>query len=531
MLKNKPKLTYCGITVVLSNPSRFDKVSLLTANGGTMFNNFCLQPEFNLMQCEVRLADDTSPWLPGTRVIVLLGEYAMHKHCPKVTGNNTLNEMRGSPLYVAGIPAIASYFPQDAVDHKGHEQALNTDSKEYKEDGGEGDDDDEGDVKRFSPTKRKNYAFWLRMDMKKVKFLVKNSHELWPIEPEPTYHIYPSADKVINLLEKTKNEVMDFDMETDYEDANLLCFSFSFNGTDIYCVPILDYNYLWAYTSAHNILMALYVAVRDNTCVAHNGHSFDFFVLLYKYRIAVRKPYDTMLSMHRCFPDIEKSLGHCTSLWTYQVFHKDSDSRAYFTSEQMMQKLRYCGKDVFTMGLIRKAITKYATTIPGLGDSIACAQRSIRPYLTATFQGLSYSEVKRKATMEDNDRLMMQYLRCIRLLVGEEGIAEINKTSSKGAKGFPFSNKPCVEYFHNILGYAVVARGDVNKDGERSPSLGKVAMFKLALKHDNPVIRFILMYRTLKKESGSLKFIPWRGEDGKIINRDKYGQDQLMLLQ
>src|ERR1017187_2970755 len=121
MLRNKPKLKYCGLTVVMSNPSRFDKLSLLTATGGVFFNNHCLQPDFNSMQCDIRLADDPSDLLPNTKAIILLGEYAMHKYCND-TLDNTLNEMRGSPLYVGNIPAIASFNPQECADVKNYEQ-------------------------------------------------------------------------------------------------------------------------------------------------------------------------------------------------------------------------------------------------------------------------------------------------------------------------------------------------------------------------------------------------------------------------
>ena len=155
MLRNKPKGKYSGLTIVMSNPSRFDKEwkpgigNLLSANGGTLFND-CLQPELNSMLCDVRVMEDTSPWLEGTKCILLLGQAAMHQWCPD-TRKNTLNEMRGSLLYVGEIPAIATFFPQDAADFKNYEQSHNELSKEYS--GGDElseDSEDEGDVKAFS---------------------------------------------------------------------------------------------------------------------------------------------------------------------------------------------------------------------------------------------------------------------------------------------------------------------------------------------------------------------------------------------
>jgi hypothetical protein len=530
MLRNKPKLQYCGITIILSNPSRFDKTSLLTANASTLFNNYCLQPDFNQMQCDVRVMEDKSEFLNGTRAVLLLGEAAMHEWVPATKGNN-LNEMRGSPLYIGEVPAIASYFPQDAADRKGHEQALNEQSKEYAgEEGDNNEDDDEGDVKRFSTTKRRNYAFWLKKDVEKVKNLIRSGSIKWPIEESPEYILYPPSDVVINMLTKARDETIDFDIETDYEDANLLCFSFTISGRVVYCVPVLNYYYKWAYPDLHFIMRALAIACSNNIVVAHNGAAFDFLVMAFKYSIAVLRPFDTMLAMHRCFPDIEKSLGHCVSLWTYQTFHKDEDSRAYRTKEQMMQKLLYCGKDVFTMRLVRLGIMKFASTIPGLTDSIALAQRSIVPYSTTTLQGILYSKQKLDAVCKENDEWMMQYLRMIKLLIGESGMEQIWNGKKKVA-AFPSSNPQCIRYFHELLGYGIQGRGKPDREtGERKPSLGKKAMYRLAIKHNNPVITLTLLYRQLKRETGSLKFIPWKGDNGKIINRDKYGQTQPQLL-
>lgn len=521
MLRNKPKLAYSGLAVILSNPSRFDKLSLLSANGGELFNNYCLRPEMNLMQCDVRLMEDTSDFLAGTKGVLLLGEAAMHEWCVQ-TRTNTLNEMRGTILNVRNLPAVASFFPQDAADIRTYEQQLNTDSKEYTIDEESFAEDSEGDVKALSPTKRANYAFWLKADVKKLKRLVSGGG--LSTSATPTYRIYPSADEVIQILQREKGQFLYFDIETDYEEQNLLCFSFSFGGSPsiIYCVPILDYNYSWAYSSLHYILRALAVAIRDNVIVAHNGASFDFFVLAYKYGIPVGKCYDTMLAMHRCFPDIEKSLGHCTSLWTDEPFHKDSDSRAYRTYDHMMQKLKYCGKDVWTMSLIYKEITAYAKKIPGLESSIQCAMDSIRPYLITSLQGIRYSQTKVDALKKENDRLMMQYLRIIRLLIGEQGMAECKSAVKGKAKGFASSNTQCCNYFHDQLGYAVMFKSQ--KTGK--PSLGKKMMFRLALKYPNPVITFTLLYRQIAKEYGALKFNPWKDDDNKITKTVDSNQEE-----
>lgn len=513
-------MSYIGLTIVLSNPSRYDMTHsrLLSAGGGHVMNDFCLRPDYNVMQCDVRLADDKSPWLDGTKCILLLGQDSLHQYVPEAR-NNTLNEVRGSVYEVDGIPCIASFFPQDAADIKSYEQTLNKDSKEYvgedSEQQGDDDDDDEYDsAKKHGRTKRANYAFWLRADTRKAKHILMEGMGCVLSRRQPAYINTPNSTELCQVLESTKGKHLYFDIETDYEEANLQCFSFTFDGETIYNVPFLDYNYKPAYSANARILRSLAVAIRDNTLVAHNGANFDFFVLGYKYRIPVYKVYDTMIAMHRCFPDIEKSLGHCTSYWTWERFHKDEDSEGYMTQQQQTARMKYCGKDVYTMYLIHQAIEKYAKTIPGLSDSIATAMSHIVPYLITSLQGIRYNEKILKDTQHENDQLMTQYIRIINMLIGEAGIRDIRAAIRGKAKGFPGSNTQCCEYFHNILGYPVVARSA--KTG--APSLGKKAMFKLALKHDNPVIRFVLAYRILAKEYGTLKFVPWKDDNNEVVN-------------
>jgi len=517
MLRSLPKFKYCGLTIIMSNHSRFDITRLLSGNGGVMFGNFCLQPELNSMMCDVRLKDDMSPFLPNTKCLLLLGEPTMHHYLPE-TLKNSLHEMRGSLFYVNGIPAICSYLPQQAVDiFKDVEKQSNPLSDGYTPDdevftgSDEGEDEDEGDVKRHGRTKRTNYAFWLRRDTWKCKQILFST-SVWQREcerPKPIYKIFPHPKEVIEILRDTKDKDLLIDTETDYEECNLQCFSFSLDYRTVYSVPVLDYNYRIAFPEVPQVLQALAIGISRNTTVAHNGACFDFLVFALKYHIPLGpSSYDTLIALHRCFPDLEKSLGHATSYWTWEKFHKDEDSQGYRTNDQMVNRMKYCGKDVYTMGLIKQAVTEYAKTIPGLESSINDAMACIRPYLISTLNGI---KVNRKLTddkVKENDALMFQYNRLIEYFVGEKALGEIRGKKKLGM--FAGSNPQCVKYFHEMLGYPVIARGKPSiVDGKRAPSLGKKALYRLALKHDNPVINLICAYREVKKETTRLRFLPW----------------------
>ena len=110
-------------------------------------------------------------------------------------------------------------------------------------------------------------------------------------------------------------------------------------------------------------------------------------------------------------------------------------------------------------------------------------------------------------TIKENDRLMMHYASWLPYLIGENNLKLI---AGKSKNYMPGSNPQCVRYFHDLLGYPIIALGKARDDGTRMPSLGKKAMFRLRLKHENPVIDICLAYRELSRESGSLGFIPWK---------------------
>lgn len=511
--REKPILTYNGLTIVMSHGSRFDRASLLSANGGNFFCNDCLGTSYNRMGSDIRLKDNREPLLPNTKCVLLLGEPAAQTWLGNV--NNTLNEIRGSPYLINNVPHVASYQPQDACDTvKDHELKYNpylngevdsASTTSNDEDETDDEDKDESEEKqRHGRTKRKNYRFWLQQDVEKCKRIIEHGGIPAPAFPA-TYELCPSSQSVIRLLTQTKNKLFFIDIETD-TNWNILCFSFAFDYGTVYIVPCLDHNYKWYYSSLHQIYRALAIAIRDNTTIAHNGSGFDFFVFALRYHIAIGKSVaDTMLQQHRCFPECEKSLGHCTSKWTYEPFHKDEADFSYGTPDNCAKLWKYNGKDVYTMMLIYKAQIEYAKRNPGLLDSFNQANASIRPYLITSLMGMQYRDDKVEEIMKYNDRMMMQYIRMIEIMIGKEWITTLRK---KGKSSLCASNTQCVEYFHNLLGYDVVGKGKTKKDGTQGASLQKKNLLKLRLKYENPVIDVTMAYRETAKESGSLKFIP-----------------------
>lgn len=487
-----PRFTYNGLTIIVSNPSRFDRKMLLSANGGAFFNDECLSPATNRYCCDIRLLDCKDKLMPETKAILVLGQKALSRY----TGSPfSLSEQRGYPLFVNNIPCIASYLPQDACDIKPYEKKYNPTAEGF-----EGEEEEEvvekfqflGDKSR-SRTSRTNWRFWLKQDTQKVLKILDFGIPKPSFKPE--YKLYPNSEEVIEVLVNNKGKHLYIDIETDIEFLNMKCFAFCFDHGPVYVVPTLDWHYKPAYDNLPFILRALAIAFRDNTVVAHNGSDFDFLIFAHKYRIPIgRSVYDTLVAQARIFPEVEKSLGHCVSLWTYEPYHKAEVSHSSYYTQSDAEKLwLYCGKDVYTMVLVHEAQLKYARTMPGMLGSIRQAMESIRPYLIMTLLGIHFDDEERLHLIKYNDRLMMQYLRIIEIMTGKD-------------VGALISNKRCCRYFHDLLGYPAVARS--KKTGK--PSFNEYSLLKLKLKHANPVIDVLIRYRRTQKETSTLQFEIWK---------------------
>jgi hypothetical protein len=497
MLRNKPKLNYNGLTVILSNPSRHDKNELISGTAAYVFNEECLYPETNRYCCDIRLMDEPSPLLPNTKVILTFGTRAFHHF----TGSSlTLDEGRGSPYKYNNIVVVPTFTPQDACDPKDYEKKYNEHLiEEDEEDEAKTEEDKAGDAfgeKSRNKTSRENYRFWLKADVKKALRILNNKGEIpRAYENLPEYYICPDVDAVCDYLKESKDDYLYFDFETDFVSYDIRCFSFSFAKTPhrIFCVPWLNTNYKPYYgQETYKIWQALAIAVRDNILVCHNGSQFDFLMFAIMLRIPVHKVYDTLVAQHRIYPTVEKSLGHCISLYTYEPFHKNEGAHGFYNEFQMRELLQYNGKDIWTMYLVHKGQQDLMSKDRGLKDSINLANRAIVPYLTASINGMKFDDVKRREWLTLNDRKMTQILRVMGMLHGEKC-------------GPLISNQKCVKYFHELLGYPVVGRSKTTNN----PSLSEDNLLKLALKIENPIIDWLIKYRQIQKESGTLNFKTW----------------------
>jgi DNA polymerase I-like protein with 3'-5' exonuclease and polymerase domains len=484
-----PTLPYCGLTIILDKPSRFDRNKdgsinrLISGTAGDYFDK--LLTPFTRYNCDLRLASNTRPLLPNTRVLLLLGQESLNKF----KSNSGLLTYRGSPFIIScdnqtviGLPTIT---PQDSHDRRNYENPQNEEDE---------DKEDKETEKDFQKTSRKNFRFWFHADSRKAIRICREGVREYP---KTTIHYCSSVGKLVDLLQTNKNQYLVLDIETDAA-QNLTCFSFLFSPTqtydptrtyEVYVVPFKRYNGTLFYSQLDycHIFRALTLAFQANTVVGHNL-AFDLFILLYKYRInSPRAIYDTMLSHHRCHPEVEKSLGHVVSYYTDLPYHKDEGIFDPKTDEQENKLWQYNAKDVITTFFVMSEQQKEIRTLKAT-ESVAQVNAAQRSLLMMQYEGCLCDTEKLCSIVDQADNKFIQYKRILKLLTQRE----FN----------PRSSDQVSEYFYDTLKLPEPVKNPTKEDN----------LLKLYAKYQVPSLRVVLAARGEGKEASSLrKLILWKG--------------------
>lgn len=484
---------------------------LLKGKAGEFFINFCVGPDMAIEAChvfDVYDKDNIPDFLPNTNCVLLLGEPARNHFLPEYK-NYSVSTQRGSvlsgDLSRSGPIFISSFTPQDTFDTKPWEALKNPllcganqcgMAGEGQEVGNENSEDSDTTDKNLGKTSPANYAFWLQKDTKKAIKLTRFKEETLTKYGQVKYDIYHPMDEVIDFLHSLDGTTFGLDIETDSE-LNINTVGFG-NVHRVCVVPLIDHEYRTCYSPLQigRFFRELQRVFRNpKTKVVIHNSLFDLFVLAETLNIhPPLQVFDTMLAQHRISPETEKSLGHCSSLYTVLPYHKDEGVFQPSSRIQSESLWSYNGKDVYSMMIIFHEQMEIINLNPGLASSVALANDMIRPYLFNSLLGIRIDRQEIQKIINENERKIIQYQRIIDLITGP------------GFKLLPTSPKACVTYFHELLRYKVVSK---NEDTGR-PSLASENLYKLKLLYPkNILIDFCIAYRQLKKENGSLKFTLW----------------------
>ena len=429
--------------------------------------------DYVLKGCDYEIVDGSKPHTISGDRVVLSGAVPMRLLSPDLN----IFQSRGTIYQYRNKPAIVTFDLQEAYDFKSSTE-------------------DKGKEDPFSKdrakTQHSNWLFWIRADTAKILRPILGTPSV------PKVLIRPNLTAYTKHLLGTKDKVVYLDIETDIQSDTLDCIGLYIEGdNNVVVVPIYNPNGTLAYDhlSVLKYLAALSYVLRNNRCVIHNA-MFDLLYLASHYRVTFGADiFDTMVVQKRCYPEVEKSLGHAISLWTDQPYHKDEHA-ANRSRESAERLFHYNAKDIWSMRLVYKAQLLHISKDKGLADSAAQANASVYPYLLSCLKGLRVDVSKWAGLKIAKDRRIVQIRRIIQLLIGD-------------AKFNPDSPAQLVKYFHDKLGYKVVAWTNTG-----APSLGATALYDLALKYPNPLIQVIIYYRHLVKARSNLNFnnliYPWQ---------------------
>lgn len=472
---NPPTENYCGLTIILDHPSRFDRERLLYGLAGQWIEEAAIKP-YRLTQVDLRdSTENARSFLPDTRFVAWMG---LSQTTP--CGDDPCGYITTTP---SGIRHVQTWHPQDALDPKQYESVddgANDDSEE---------DYNDLDIKNAYPTRRTNYKFWTEEILQKLLNPPKITYEKIQI------CTHPSIKEVTKILDQTRDEDLYLDIETSPAKRAIQCIGFSTSRIfpRIYCVPLYLYNQQRAYScdSLFAFHRGFSRAIQRNTVVIHNS-LFDLLILhaWYKFHLPLSNPYDTMLAGHRCHLESEKSLSHNIVRWTELPYHKISSVET-FNAEQQHAMWHYNCHDVYALHYISRAQMEHAATRPGLLPSIVQVNASILPYLSMTLEGLTVDRVQQLETEQRLELSKRQFHRICKVLAADDTFN-------------PGSSKQCAHLLHDKLGYAVAERTE-----KGAPKLGKKQFYQLLLKYRNPIINGILAYRKTAKDLSMLAFPYW----------------------
>lgn len=378
----------------------------------------------------------------NTRVVYTGEEIPNDDHYVICTTHKNLDTERGFVFPFRTGKAVRSYNPQDAL-------------RPWKQDAGK-----EETGKDYGRTKPSNYKFWLTQDIKKLLNPPKVSNELPKIIGVP---------EAITLL-RAGQGLLTLDIETHPSSNTVQCFGFGFNKEPVYVVGCYDHT-----NKSCGNLAALFAALAKAMArcrtVCHNT-MFDLGFLCHFHNVPFgRDLADTMAMHHRHFPESEKSLGHCISLWLNARFHKDTAGTFYpKTFGAFQQLLLYNGYDVIRTRDLYYAIPQTTST--------ERVNRSIYPYLLTGIVGLPYNLKKAIDKKNLYERQAAQYSRIGKILAG----TDINLGSPSQITSY--------------LGAIGIETDSTDED----------SIYKLRLEYENAFLPTLLAYREVAKAASMLRF-------------------------
>ncbi len=336
----------------------------------------------------------------------------------------------------------------------------------------------------------KQYAFMplFLMDIARAK-----SESTFPEvrSPRQDYEIKYSVEEQIQALQKLQEERKPVSMDIEGWVNNVTCISFTNKPNEAFIVDLLKVDQY----DEHRLLKAISELCRDSNVPKILQNSlYDNFVLAYTYGIVIRNvKHDTMLSGWEIYPELPKSLGTQTSIWTNYPYYK-SDRKI----DDAEVHHRYCCTDSDVTLQISLAHQQNLT-----GSSLEHYEFNmsmLNPLLYAQLRGMKYDGKKAKEMLAEVTVKLSEVQSRINSATLK---GEVNVNSPKQMADLLYTEKAYPKQF-------VIEKG--RKTSKVTTNVD--ALLKLSRMFGHQLINDILLFRKHEKFRQALEMK--HDEDGRV---------------
>ena len=180
-------------------------------------------------------------------------------------------------------------------------------------------------------------------------------------KPNRNYHITPSVNDALELLEGLRGKENICDIETQPSIGHIDCIGFASSQLDAFCIPIMCVKSREGYYSKadeFSIMSKMKDVMTDSTTsfTFHNG-LYDLWYFVHDYGFLPKVSDDTMVMQHMAFPAMQKALYFCASMYcNYYRFWKDDGRKWNPKTDSEDQHWIYCCDDCTYTWEVKEAL-------------------------------------------------------------------------------------------------------------------------------------------------------------------------------
>lgn len=392
-------------------------------------------------------------------VIIVLGAFSLRYFKP---GCDPMEKERGAPFKWKGFTCVASFHPRDLF-AQAHQAVL------------------------------------VQADMTKAARFAKDG---WH-PPAFNINYLPTFQEAMTLMQKfiDAKAYLATDIETYFDKIvgtkDLTCIGFAYTKKDALVIPYIGKNGQGRYwTKDEEILIRRRVNEVLETCrhVGHNAVHFDHQALIRREGMVSNFVDDTMFGIWSLYPELLKSLGFCSSIYTDLPYWKDELAKSRSGQLPRWKEFEYNGRDcIVTMQVALAIGAEFKEKDPAIRDHYKFNIRVSRAYEYMALQGCHI----------DTDKLFERVTK-VGLEV-KEGQARLNERVGHDINVNSYQQVRA--HVYGTLGLPEQKTFKKNKDGSREENVTSDYLTMLYLGRLYPQFPELLEIGQLRKKRKKLSFL------------------------